>query len=270
MTTTSKALLLALPLLLVALPASANSIVLPSACVATDCPGSLPIVSGLAIELQQIYASTLFTGITGPINITGVAVRPSPNVSPIVGTANTATSADLTATVTAGTTNVNPDTGCVLPTNVGCTYTSPVTMNGSTTVFNGTTLLTTTNTGTPRPFDYLINFTTPFQYNPTTGQNLVLDLSTGTNAITNANGNVVIEAIGNTNRQSGTGAVIPQFALLGQSTAQSGLVADILYTPVNTGGGGGGGGNVPEPGSVFLLSGGLAGLALLSRRFVRS
>src|SRR5579871_1651171 len=204
---------------------SSKSLIVPTACAAGDCSGSLPGVPGFAAEFQQIYAASLFTavGVTGPINITGVGVRPSP-------TNNTITDVDFTATINAKTTLTNPDLGCSFPDSTGCSYAAPESLTGATPVFSATQHFTTANSGVPRPFDFVITFSTPFQYDPTTGQNLLLDLSIPTNGFQNltpSGDSAALETIGTTNRQPGTGAVV---TLFGMSSATSGLVVDIFYT----------------------------------------
>lgn len=235
-----------------AIPLSAGTIILPSACASVDCPGTTATANlPVPFELQQIFDASMFTGITGPITVTGISLRPAPTV-------NTATSAVLNMTLKEGTTSTDPNAGCTAlspGTNAGCTYTAPLSTAGDTTIFSGDETFSTTNTGSPRGFDYGVPLTTSFTYNPEGGSNLLLDLTIAPNGLSSNNGNLVFEAIGGSNRQSGTGAVTSS-ALTG-SAAASGLVVELTYSQAAS---------TPEPGTLVLLGAGFAAAGLLRRR----
>jgi hypothetical protein len=224
---------------------SASSLIVPASCATADCPGSQAVASvGIAISIQQIFDASLFTGVTGPVSITGVALRPAPGT-------DTATLGDVQMTILGGNTLQDANAGCTaLPAATGCTYTTMLSTVGDTTLFSGTSDFSTTDTGTPRPFDFAISFTAPLTYNPTSGQNLLLTLQLPRDAVSGTNGSLDFEAIGSGNRQSGTGAVE---SILGPV---SGLVVQFSYTAVPT---------APEPGTLGLLGVGLAGFGLLFR-----
>ena len=260
----SALVLVAAVLCLAALPASATTtVILPPACESVDCVGSTPAISlPFSVQIQQIFSSSLFVddGFTGPVSITGVSLRPS--------TVNTATAGDVNLTLMAGTTAVFGDAGCtdLKPggggTSAGCTYLAPLSTAGLTTVFSGIQHFTTTNTGTPRTFDYTVMFTTPLIYDPTAGSsNLLFDILIAANGVTNVVGGTMgFQAIGGANRQPGTGAVT--FSALSQNLPASGLVVQFITEPVAS--------EIPEPATFGLIGAGLASLFLVRRRRQRS
>src|SRR5205823_9423878 len=135
----------------------------------------IPVLGGfLPARFQQIVNASFFTGAgaIGPITIVGMALRP--------GTDDNAISGDLNLSLLAGTTSVDPNTGCSFPSGSGCAYGSSfLDTSGSTTVVSGVTHFATTFPGTnPRSFDFLLTFTTPFSFDPTVpSNNFIFDLN---------------------------------------------------------------------------------------------
>jgi hypothetical protein len=248
---------------LLALPALASTVYAPANCQTTpvpvatnDCTGGVDAsaAGSLSTDIQEIISSSLFSG---PVLLTSVALRPNPNAG-APGGVNTVTSATVAMTLGAQVTATSPSAGCTaLPTQAGCNTTLLPT-GGETTLFNGSATFTTTNTGTPRGFDFLVTFTTPFLYNPANG-NLQFDLILPGNAITNVSpggGVLSFEAVAGSNRQSTVGGVL---ALAGSSTgsAISGLVLQLSGTPQTP---------TPEPSTFLMLGGGLLGLVFFARK----
>jgi hypothetical protein len=223
-----------------ALPAAANTLILPSACASALCPGNQPVTpSGLDVDIQQIFDASVFTGITGPISITGIGLEADSS-----DTAATGTISGLK--IVAETTSTDANEGCtsLLPGSAtGCTYTSLLPVTSATTVFNGNY---TFNNFTPGTFD-AVSFATSFTYNPSSGENLLMELELPGNSISVPSGNLAIDAIGS-DRQSGVGGV-EYIELLGDFVG-GGLVVQLNYQTVAT---------APEPGTFVLLAAGLAG-----------
>jgi hypothetical protein len=111
-------------------------------------------------EYQQVYASSAFAG---PVAINEIAFSA---YFPYAGTANYSLSLGLGTTIRT-------------PASPGSQFAS-----GWTTVFSGSTVANFTTT--PNDFDFSINFTTPFTYDPTKG-NLLLDVQVSSASGGNSN-----------------------------------------------------------------------------------
>jgi len=169
-------------------------------------------------EYQEDYAGSLFTG---PIVISSIGFESS--------TGFTAT-ADDTFTISLAPTTVAPGS---LSTTYADNETTPLTQ-----VFSGTESATLLGTDTP---DYIIPIT-PFTYDPTGGQNLLMDID-----ISNLSGTGIVAfsqasqaTIGRVFNVNGFGSET--------STDQNGLVTILGETPVAT----------PEPSPLGALAVGLA------------
>jgi hypothetical protein len=234
--------------LVLTLPATANTIILPSSCASTLCPGNQPVVpSGLEIDIQQIFDASLFSGITGSITITGIGLEADDS-----DTATTGTIDGLK--IVAETTSTNPNEGCTaLPgSDTGCTYTSLLSVASATTLFDGNY---TFNNFIPGTFD-AVSFATSFTYDPASGENLLLELELPSKSISVPSGNLAIASIGS-DRQSGVGGV-EHIELVGDIVG-SGLVVELNYQTVSV---------APEPGTFVLLGAGL--MACLYVQFMKT
>lgn len=228
-----------------AVPALATQVYAPPQCGASptdvltvDCPGSLTAASGAT--LQQEYSATLFG--VDPIDISSIAFRPD--------TTNLSTSATITLTFIIGTTTQDVTTlgvGCT----IACTSASFV---SSTTEINNTGVsFTTSNTGTPKPFDYVLTLPTAYHYDPSSGDNLLIQI-----AISGVTGTApVLDSVG-TSRQASTGGVISGG---GFTIPLNGLITQITYDTSIPG--------VPEPSTLWTMGGGFLGLALGRKRLAR-
>lgn len=238
--------LLVIGVFVLTVPASANTLILPSACASTLCPGNQPVTpSGLEVDIQQIIDASLFAGIPGAITITGIGLEADNS-----DTAPTGTISGLK--IVAETTSTDPNAGCTaLPGSAaGCTYTSLLSVASATTLFNSNY---TFSNFTPGTFD-AVSFTTSYTYDPASGQNLLLELELPANSISVPSGNLAIASIGSA-RIAGVGGV-EHIELVGDIVG-SGLVVELNYTPVST---------APEPGNFVLLGGGLVACFMLRKR----
>lgn len=185
------------------------------------------------LHYQQVYDAASFG--TSPIEIVGIAFRGDETVGDASGS--------YTATIGLSTTSSAVD-------GLSTTFASN-TGADALTVFNGIVTIATTAGPGPRPFDFVINLTKPFVYDPARG-NLLLD--------------VVPE--GTTVGPFGVGFFDASFTLgddtsrlLGDPTAlvgfadTGGLVTKFITAPA-----------VPEPTTGMLVALGLAGIALARRR----
>ncbi len=109
------------------------------------------------MHYQQIYAAAQFSG---PGTITALRFRRWSGQAPF-STQGISAQIDLAYAATSPAT-ISPS----FATNIG---------GGDVTVFNGSLNLSSSGTGSPAPFDIVINLATPFTYNPALG-NLLLDV----------------------------------------------------------------------------------------------
>ncbi len=157
---------IALALAVLAGPALADTIVAPGGPGDAQGPAPIRYYGNTGSEVQQIYSSTFFTG---PTQITGLSFRAYPGATPgffsnSVSVSNLIITASTTALSAYENAGLQPST--LFSANLG---------DAAATVFSGALTLTTAATGTgPQPFDYTINFTNSFLYNPAAG-NLLLD-----------------------------------------------------------------------------------------------
>jgi len=218
--------------------ARAGIVVVPSALASVEgntnngFPFNLDNFSVTSQRYQQVYASSQFPA--GPLLITQIAFRPSAGA----GAAFSSTLPNIR--IDLSTTSAAPDA-------LSTTYASNVGADDAT-VFNGALSLSSAFTGPgagPKAFDIVISLTTPFTYNPGTG-NLLLDVRNSGAGLTtqfdadNTFGSITSRVF-NTDVNGATG------------TADStGLVTQFTF--------GSGSPVVPEPHSVVLLVSGLVGL----------
>lgn len=142
-------------------PPPLSGLVVPAGFEAVDDDGYGGTLSS-PLRLQEVYSAGHFSGVSGPVTITGMAFRLDNISSKTVGTAN--------LRVRLSTTSAQPDNlSPVFASNVG---------SGVIEVFpRGDVAFTATTGSTPNRFDIVITFATPFVYNPAAG-NLLVDIIT--------------------------------------------------------------------------------------------
>ena len=165
---------------LFAAPAYAGVIIAPGGAGDAQSPTPLNYYGSGGSQTEQIYSSSFFSG---PTTITGVSFRAYPGAAPGFFTSNTVSVSDLVVTLGTTSASANENSGAAPSTtfaaNIGA---------GAQTVFSGPATLSTAATGVgPQPFDYTVNFSTPFLYNPSAG-NLLLDFLIPTGATVSGSG----------------------------------------------------------------------------------
>jgi hypothetical protein len=148
-------------------PAMATTVIAPGGAGTAQGPAPLRFYGNGGSRVQQIYDASFFTGLS---TISSVSFRAFPGAGPSGFFSNSVTVSDslvrLSTTPVSANENSGLQPGATFAANLGA---------DTATVFSGGFTLTTAATGMgSQPFDYTLNFTTPFQYNPA-GGNLVLD-----------------------------------------------------------------------------------------------
>ena len=124
-----------------------------------DVPPLPPLLDGW--RGQELHPASMFDAVAGPLLLTGMAWRPDESVDEAIST-------DWEVTVNLSTTNVGA-LSTMFADNIGAA--------GVTEVFSGALQLATDGvpqgTGLPHDFDYVVEFETPFLYDPRQGDLLV-------------------------------------------------------------------------------------------------
>jgi hypothetical protein len=214
-------------------------IVAPNSLAGTE--GNSNLQTDANARLQQVYASSQFSALSGPVYITQIAFRPD---APF-GHAFTVTNSGLLITLSS--TGKAPDG--LSPTfaenvggNASLVYSGPLTVSSA---FTGPL-------GGPKDFDVIINLQTPFLYDPASG-NLLFDIRTSG----------VFFVLGNQMDSEDTygDSVSMVAANIGSSSGiptTQGYVTRFTFQPV------------PEPTTILLLGAGLLGVAAKARKRLRA
>jgi len=161
-------------------PAYAGTIIAPGGAGDAQSPTPLNYYGSGGSQTEQIYSASFFSG---PTTITGVSFRAYPGAAPGFFTSNSVTVSDLMVSLATTAASPNENSGAAPSTTFAANLGA-----GATTVYSGAATLTTAATGVgPQPFDYTVNFSTPFVYDPALG-NLVLDFLIPTGATVSGSG----------------------------------------------------------------------------------
>lgn len=202
-----------------------------------------------AIRFQQIYGSGQFVSVGGSLLIDQFAWRASPGSGPLsISIANV----DIYLSTTQYFPNLNGGAANLLTNNFATNlgpdnthvYSGSISFSGQACNVNGTT---------PCSFDYVVNFTTPFLYNPTSGRLLMDFFVSGFND----NQQGAFDAVDFSNLPNPYGSVAGIIGFANSPTGDFSASGDITrfgYTLVT-----------PEPASLTLVLSGL-GLAARMRR----
>ena len=159
-------------------PALATVTIVPTAPGNAQGPAPLRYYGTGGSHVQQIYASTFFTG---PQSISAISFSAYPGAAPSGFFSNTVNVSNIT--IRAGTSGASGNDASGQP---SATFANNI--SNAQTVYSGALSLTTAATGTgPQPFDYTINFSNSFFYDPTAGS-LILDFLIPTSATVSGSG----------------------------------------------------------------------------------
>jgi hypothetical protein len=153
---------------LIASPVLADTVIAPGSAGNAQGPAPLRYYGDSGSRVQQIYDGSFFSG---PVEISGLSFRAYPGAAPSGFFSNSVSVSDILVRLSTTAVSANEASGlqpsATFASNLGADLT---------TVYSGALTLTTAATGTgPQPFDYTINFASPFSYNPA-GGNLLLDV----------------------------------------------------------------------------------------------
>lgn len=218
----------------------ADTIVAPGSLTSTEGNSNnrFPFFSISAMRYQQVYGASLFASLpVGGVTITGIKFRLEQFESSF-----SSTLPDIQLDLS--TTSAGENT-------LSTTFASNVGVNDTIVYARGALALSGTGGGSPNPFDVTITFSTPFQYNPGSG-NLLLDVrnygGSGSAQYFDAT-SVSGDSIGRIYANDVNSAT-------SFSPGSEGLVTMFVYqlTPV------------PEPGTLAIAGLGVAGLLAVRRR----
>lgn len=228
----------------------ATVIVVPGAQTATegDSQNSIPFFGAGERRLQQVYAASEFSAFSGPETITGLAFRCDVLLCPTSRFSVSYPSIDIRlSTASAAPDALSGTYSDNVGLDVSLVYTGPLTLSGA----------GTGGAPGPNPFDIAITLQTGFLYDPTQG-NLLLDI------INPLAFSPQLDIFLDSQEQTGD-SISRVFSDPGQHLAltgtpsTSGLVTQFTTSstlPMQ----------VPEPGTLVVLSAGLFGLACARRR----
>jgi len=239
---------------LFAAPAYAGTIIIPGGAGDAQSPTPLNYYGSGGSQTEQIYSSSFFSG---PTTITGVSFRAYPGATPSGFFSNTVSVSNLLVSLGTTTASPNENSGALPST----TFASNIT--GATNVFSGAATLSTAATGSgAQPFDYTVNFSTPYLYNPGSG-NLVLDFLIPTGATVSGSGFGFLTFDTANDLNDGVYSVVN---INSGSAATGTLSTAAAITAFHTAAGA-----VPEPATWAMMIGGMlvTGSALRKRRAVQ-
>jgi len=196
----------------------------------------LSLTAGNTMRYQQVFGSGGFASLTGPSSITQIAFRPSVAQGAFTSTA--------TIELRLSTTSMDPD-------GLSTTFADNVGIEPEV-VYSGTLAISSSASGPvagPKAFDIVINFQTPFVYDPSEG-NLLIDFrTTATSGV-----NFFLDAQSTAGDQISRVFTPQSPTAVGAATGTAATVGLITRFTIA----------VPEPSSAAIIA--LGGMVLLRRR----